>query len=367
MINLKKKIKIVHYLPNLVNGGIESMLLNYYSKLSTEFTFVVVIHNIPEEKCLKAFNDLGITVYQITHWNNNFIKHFKELYNILIIEKPEIFQTHHNLYNFIPCFIAKCAGVKKRISHCHNYLPKKNIKQKLFSFLSYVFSTNQAACGIGAATFLTNKSCVSKNKVKIIYNAIPIDKYKYNPNIRNKIRNLHQWNDFYVYGNVGRFCEQKNQLFLIKIYEQIYANNPNSRFLIIGGDGPLYKAIKDKIDNSSIRNVTTILKNITNVNEYYQAMDFLLLPSLYEGVSVTLIEGLISNLPCIISDTITDEFTSKLIHYASIKSVDSWISEIQNIRNNSNRINYIDKELLEKFDIEKLSKNLSEYYKNLLR
>ena len=44
-----------------------------------------------------------------------------------------------------------------------------------------------------------------------------------------------------------------------------------------------------------------------DINNYLQAMDLMLLPSLYEGFPVTVVEWQANGLPCIVSDTITKD------------------------------------------------------------
>lgn len=356
--------KIVHYIPGLINGGIESMLLNYYSKLNKDFKFVIIVHGQIEENCRHNFEKLGAKIYKIPHWTESIVKHNKELYKILKNEKPDIFHTHHNVYNFLPCFIAYKAGIKIRISHCHNYYPTKSFKEKVFCKLSYLFSTNSAACGKGAAEYLTSKKKVEENKVKIIYNAIDLKKYKYDEEVRKKIRKELKWENKYIYINVGRYCEQKNQLFLIDIYERIYEINKNARFLIIGGTGDKYEEVLNKVNKSKIKEQCILLKNIKNVDDYYSASDCLILPSLYEGFAVSVIESQASALPCVLSPTITKEFESPIIYFSkSLTNLDDWINEIKKAKNNDRNKNNVD---LKKFDITVACSDLKKYYNNLL-
>lgn len=362
---MKKRIKILHYLPNLVNGGIESMLLNYYEYLKDDFSFVVVIHGTPEAGCLKRFQNCGIKVYQISHWTNGLFLHHRELKKIILEEEPDIFQTHHNLNNFIPCFTAKLAKIRIRISHCHNYLPKKNLKQKFYSFLSRIFATDLSACGLGAATFLTNSKMVSQNKVQIIYNAVDVSTFQFQPKIRNQIRKKYHWDHCIVYGNVGRFAKQKNQMFLIDLFEKISQIQKEARFLMIGGSGTEYPIIKKAIETSSISDKIVLLKDISNVCDFYQAMDCFLLPSFFEGFAVTLIEAQMSHLPCIISDTITKEFENEYI-YSLPLCVSTWVDQIKNLKI-ENRDKLIDQKILERFDISLASNHLKKYYFDLIK
>lgn len=356
--------KVVHYIPALVNGGIETMLLNYYSKLNNDFKFIIVVHGQIEENCKNNFKKLGAKIYKIPHWNESLSKHNRELYKILKKEKPDIFHSHHNIYNFLPCFIAHIARIKIRISHCHNYFPMKSFKEKIFCKLSYLFSTNSAACGLGAGEFLTDKKKMERNKVKILYNAIDIEKFKYNEEIRNKIRKDLKWEDKKIYINVGRYCEQKNQLFLIDIFEKIYESNNNSRFLILGGSGDKYEEVLKKVNTSSINKCCILLENVKNVNDYYSVADCLILPSLYEGFAVSVVEAQASNLPCILSPMITKEFESPIIYFSSsLTNVDNWISVVKKVKNINRNKNKID---LQKFDISVAFQDLKEYYDNLL-
>lgn len=360
------KKKVIHYLPGLVNGGIEAMLLNYYGKLNDEFAFDIIVHKDSEPNCKKKFENLGSKIFQICSWMKNPFKNFYQVYRICKNEKPDIFHSHHNLNNFIPCFAAMMAGVKVRISHSHLYMPTKSMKQKFYSFLSRLFSTNYAACGIAAAIFSTNSKIYEKNKVQIIDNAINLEKFKYNAEIRNKIRKQYHWENSHVYGNVGRYADQKNQLFLVDIFKEIAKWDKNAKFVIIGGDGPQYLPVLEKVSQLSIKNDVLILKNIDNVNEFYQAMDVLLLPSFYEGLAVAEIEAQISHLSCVVSDTITQEFESDTVYFASSTSdTRPWMKQIKKLKK-IDRSQKVDNNIIKKYDINQAAITLKNYYLDLI-
>lgn len=78
---------------------------------------------------------------------------------------------------------------------------------------------------------------------------------------------------------------------------------------------------------------------LTNVNEYYQAMDVFILPSLFEGLPISGIEAQAAGLPCLFSDTITEELllNSEIVKYLPIKgpsAIDAWLASINEIKKN---------------------------------
>jgi len=111
----------------------------------------------------------------------------------------------------------------------------------------------------------------------------------------------------FVVGHVGRFSPQKNHAFLMDVAKRICAMNVNAVFLLVG-DGPLRSTMELKAKNLGIsRNI--IFAGIRNdiARLMKGVMDVFLLPSLYEGFPLVLIEAQAAGLPCFIADTISSE------------------------------------------------------------
>jgi glycosyltransferase involved in cell wall biosynthesis len=98
---------------------------------------------------------------------------------------------------------------------------------------------------------------------------------------------------------------QKNHTFLIDVFNEVYKKFPQSRLLLIG-DGDLIENIRSKVKKLGLEKYVIFTGNIKNVNEMYQVMDVLVLPSLYEGLPVVLIEAQASGLKCIVSDKVDE-------------------------------------------------------------
>lgn len=121
----------------------------------------------------------------------------------------------------------------------------------------------------------------------------------------------------------------KNQFYLLKIFQVVLQQNQDSKLLMVG-DGPDEKGLKEYAKELGINKTVKFLGNRNDVTELMQAMDLFLLPSRYEGLPVTLMEAQASGLPSVISDVITKEADiTDLVTRESIESDPSlWAKEI---------------------------------------
>ncbi len=140
----------------------------------------------------------------------------------------------------------------------------------------------------------------------VLHNAIEVDKFIYNENVRNRLKKGMNLNDKFVIGHVGRFMEQKNHDYILEIFKEVLKEEPNAVLLLMG-DGELEEIIKRKAKQLNIYESIKFMGNVNNVNELYQVMDVFILPSLFEGLPVVGIEAQAAGLRCIFSDKVTRE------------------------------------------------------------
>lgn len=146
------------------------------------------------------------------------------------------------------------------------------------------------------------------NSVIMVHNAIDIDRFRFDRSIRSRVRtDLKIKDDEKVIGFVGRLRKQKNPLFLVDILHAITEECDCDVKMIILGEGELGERLRERIEEYSLSDKTIILGNKPNVNEYYQAMDVLVMPSFHEGLPFTAVEAQAAGLHCVVSDRITRE------------------------------------------------------------
>lgn len=299
-----KKIKIVHFLFGLVNGGVEKVLINYFSNFDRNKYDLYIVTQQVEEKCQKDFEKLGFKVYIVPE-KHHIIKYFKEVNKILRTIKPDIIHSHMAETNFIPNFIALINGVKVRISHSHNYYPYHSLKRKICLRISMVVSNKYLACSKDAAIYAFGKKNI--NNVEIINNAFDLSLFKFNNDRRNKIRKeLNINNNDKVILNIGRMVDQKNQLFLIDIFNELLKENNNFKLILIG-NGILKDKIFEKIDLYGISNNILYFDKTNDVSSFLSASDLFLFPTKFEGLGIVLVEAQTSGIQILTSDIVPSE------------------------------------------------------------
>lgn len=216
---------------------------------------------------------------------------------------------------------AKIGGVKTVIVHSHStgidgrHRSIKKILQKTSRPILSRTNFLKFACSKQAAQWMYE----SPEEAHIIRNGIVTKKFIYSVETREKVRKELGIRDEYLVGTVGRFSYQKNPFFELEIIKCLFQKGENAKFLWIGS-GDLQKEIEEKARAYGIYNRIIFLGNTEHVNEYYQAMDAFLFPSLFEGLGFVGIEAQAAGLPCFFSDTITREVgITDLAHFISLK------------------------------------------------
>lgn len=298
-------IRVAQIIGKWLGGGVETVVMNYYrnidrAKIQFDFICDEDSTNIPYEE----IEELGGKVILIPPYQKMFQYHNK-LKKVLKDGKYKIVHSHINTLSVFSLFAAKCAGVPVRIAHSHSTTNKKEWKKNLLKQLlrpfNKMFATDYMCCSELAGRWLFGNKEYDKGNVYLLNNAIDLDKFKYDEKIRKeKRKELNIPDNVLVIGHVGRFVEQKNHEFLIDIFNELYKQNNNSVLLLVG-QGPLMKKIKEKAKKIGLNNNVKFLGQRNDINELYQAMDLFLFPSLYEGLGMVMIEAQYSGLPCIAS------------------------------------------------------------------
>lgn len=309
--------------------GILSCITDYMSVMDkTDFDVRVLATNNAEEVAIQRVKNSGCKIVSIPYRKTNIVKYFFSLYRYLIEEKIDIVHVHgSSSIMSVELIAAKLAKCKVRIAHSHNTTCAHQKADKLLRPIFNVAYTTAFACGIDAGKWM-----FKNRKFIIIPNGREIKKYEYNAQNRIDYRKkLKIPKTSLVIGHVGRFNAQKNHEYLIHIFEELYMKD-KSAYLVLVGTGEKIDEIKSLVKKSIIRDNVIFTGEIDNVASYLSAFDVMLLPSLYEGLPMAVIEWQIAGLPCIVSDVVTKECAiTPLVKFMSIEEKpQEWEVNIEN-------------------------------------
>lgn len=328
----QEPIRVLIVNGKMICGGIESFIMNIYRHIDrTKLQFDFLVHYAQRFFYDDEIERLGGKIHRLTFRNdNNFFKYKKDLANFFR-SHPEYQIVWGQMEGLASIYLkaAKKAGVKTTIAHSHITSAEKSLKGLVKRFLRrnvYKYADYRFACSTEAGKYL-----FKNHDFTLIPNAIDTQRFAYNEAVRIRIREEKGWTDKFVVGHIGRFNEQKNHRYLIEIFDEYHKLNANSA-LCLCGDGELMPEIKKLVESKGLTENVCFTGNIPNVNEFYQAFDCFVMPSLYEGLPVSGVEAQTSGLPCLFADTITREVAllPDRISFLSIKQSPAiWAEQIK--------------------------------------
>lgn len=306
-------IRILHILHSMNRGGAEAMLMNYYRNIDrtrVQFDFLLT----EQKRCLfeEEIESLGGRVFRVPLLRMSnplpYIDGLKRFFK----EHPEykIVHSHTSSKSAVPLWIAKKCGIPVRIAHSHNNKSEGGVSGWMRDFLKIPLknvATDFFACGEEAAIWLYGQNMWKTGNVKILANAIPVEKYEYDVKQRESVRDCYAIQPkTLVLGMVARFSRQKNHMFALDLMKILKEKACDVKMLLVG-DGELKGEIVQKVKEMSLEDDVVMTGVVSDVYNYLQAMDVVLMPSFNEGLPVSLIEVQANGLHCVVSDRVPAE------------------------------------------------------------
>jgi hypothetical protein len=382
-------VRVLHVLGNTNLGGAESRIMDLYrhtDRNRVQFDFLV--HSGEEGFFEKEIRELGGRIFRVPRFR---------IYNYFSYRKAlkEFFQKHHEFALvqghmtstaaiYLP--IAKKAGVKKTAAHARSAGVDKGLKGTMTRFLrrnladkaDYLFTCSELA---GISVY--GEKAVREGKTIFIPNAIDCAGFTFDPEKRKKMREELGLTDALIIGHVGRFHYAKNHEYLLRVFAELCRMSAGAGgstaetgadqkyHLILLGEGPLMEDTRKLAEELGVVDRVHFLGNHKNIADYYQAMDYFVYPSRYEGMPGTIVEAQASGLPCLMSDTICREvIATELVETMSIeKEPKVWAEGLQRridalVSKQENREKYAAKMAAAGFDVQAQAERMMRFYES---
>lgn len=361
---MTKKIRLLHIAFNdLGHGGIQSQIMEVTRRLSDKVDTDLIVWSSKPAYCDSDFEKYGRIIRCPRYEGNSVLRKKLDFITRYFSIKKAVLKTireygpydavHcHKFFECAPCLSAAYkANIPVRIAHSHN--TEKPVKRKKLSYYiknlyygicrHYIrkYATQMIGCSQQAADYL-----FGDGYGKAVYNGIDIEKFNMDnyPSIPHQgIRLVH----------VGKFCEQKNQLFLVDIVKELVDSGVNVNLIMIGQGEYYYDKVKNKIGNFNLNHVIHILPHNSNIPLELSKSDAFIFPSTFEGFGNVLIEAQAMGLSCFVSTVVTPEADCGLLTYIPLEvGAKEWANTIKD---------YIDHKGLEKkrVDISKFNPQMT--------
>ncbi|MCR5657682.1 MAG: glycosyltransferase [Butyrivibrio sp.] len=343
---MQEPIRILHVFGKLGLGGAESRIMDLYRHMDrSRVQFDFLVHSEAEatgKKCPSSdelmlvrepdyfdstVKKLGGNIYAVPRFHGTNARDYKNALRMFFMQHRgewKMIQGHMTSTASIYLPIAKSCGINTTIAHARSAGVDPGIKGVVTKMIRKPLSSAETcdyrfACTENAARAVFGDMLTDAGLVRVVPNAIDLRRFVYNQEVRDKVRKELGLSNAIVIGHVGRFHYAKNHEFLIRTFASfvniLNHDEANSFSMLHGmrvrllmlGEGSLMESMKKLANDLHVLDYCIFAGNKSNANEYYQAMDYFLFPSRYEGLPGTVVEAQAAGLQCLVSDSITPE------------------------------------------------------------
>lgn len=297
---MQQKLKILHVQLLPLLSGVQRVSLNEIVHLKNNFDYSLVCAN--EGPLTEALTAIHIPCYSIPHFCRQLsvskdLNALLALFKLMRQKRFDVVHTHSSKTGVLGRIAAKIARVPKVIHTVHGFaFPAATSKKSyyLYFFLEWFakfFTDELIVLNEKDREIATNKLGYAKECVHIIANGVDVDKFI--PDVTRptseKIKII----------MVGRLWPQKDPKTLFNAVKQLLDNNVNVSVTYVG-DGELMHQLK-KLAQDYTANIS-FLGWKDNISELLPQHNLFILPSLWEGMPLAILEAMSCGLPCLVTN-----------------------------------------------------------------
>lgn len=305
---MKQKIGIMHIRDSSGIFGAERVILTLAKNINrNEFDFMILCMRRGDgksEKLISKAEKIGIKVFPVDVKGRLDIKAVWKINNIIKNNNISIFHSHDFKSDFYGLIASLNLGVK-RVSTAHGST-RDSILKKAYLFINegitYKFFDRIVAVAEDLRGFLEQNK-ILKEKIEVIQNGLDTELLEDETNCSFApplpIKEGHT-----VFAVIGRLYPDKGHRYFIEALSKVYQRYPNITGLIIG-DGPARTEITEQIKELNLEKAVFLCGVRTDMKNVYDAIDFLIIPSLTEGLPYVLLEAMANGIP-VLSTSVGD-------------------------------------------------------------
>ena len=356
---------------DLSNGGVQNVFMNIIANMP-DCDFDLVVFGDGDDYYKDEFLKFGGRIFSFPIYQGNN-KYIAQLDRILWIFRLPLFifcinrkygnydviHCHNYFESFLCNFGAYLSGINVRISHCHNSADPSETKcYKLYTSVLRMIFKRYTNVKIGCSSKANEYLYGDDNDVLVINNFIKVNTW-----LQEK-RKYKTPDGKYLFVHIGRFCYQKNQLFMLEVFKEISLREPDARLAIMGY-GNDEKKLRSYVEENMLSNLVTFYPHDYNKYQLLAESNYMIFPSISEGFGIALLEAQIMDCLCFVSDAIPENTDMGLeVRISLEKTTKQWAEII--LKCIKDRCSYCaDEKKINKFDMRNIMKKYRLIYKNI--
>lgn len=331
-------------------GGVENHVYNISIELVKRGHKVVVITSNDVEG-VDAVNREFMNGIEVCRYPLFFPRLFREVWlmpsmvKMLHTLQADIIHAHG--YRCLSSCIASHLSKRKEVPFVltpHGIFPKRNwfngLVKSIFDYsLGNVLlkSSDKIIALTESNKLLILKTGASRNKTVIVENGVDITKYKEAPNLNVAKKRSDFLGPVLLY--VGRIAWHKNLEKVIQALPSIKREFCDVKFLMVGPDYAKGSANLLRLAKKLGVKDSVVIKGVvpeSALHFYYSIADAFILPSLYEGLSLSMLEAMASKVPIIVrasagaGDILTHNVNALILKNGTPDEISSSVSLLLN-------------------------------------
>jgi glycosyltransferase involved in cell wall biosynthesis len=302
------KTKLLHLITTCNVGGAEMHLLSLVKGLMQTERFDITVAffkgKVQDSRSLVSdFESLGVKVVDLNMKSRFDLSALWRLYRLMRAEQFDLLHTHLFRADLFGLPIGKLAGIPGRVSTVHNTEDFfKNSLVGLALRRSFGFAFQLIAISEAVKKSLIEDVRMATNRIRVIHYGIENESSQIFQDTSIDIRQQFAIGEnIPLIGTVGRLAAQKGHRYLIEAFAKVKRSFPTAKLLIVGHDSEgLRENLEKQIADANLAG-EVFLPGYLDGAQVIQTLDIFVLPSIWEGFGLVLLEAMNAGKPIIAS------------------------------------------------------------------
>jgi glycosyltransferase involved in cell wall biosynthesis len=290
-------VKIEMVVPSMIAAGMETVVANLSRSLTRRGYSVGIT-------CLQRLGELGeklqsegIRVRVVTTpglgtmlWPRPLSRWFREV-------GPDVVHAHSGVW-MKAARAAHAAGVPNVIYTMHGFADVAEWHRTLIERLAATWTTTITVVSEPMKPYVLETLRVKPSRLRVLPNGVDTDHFRPGAPTGEIRRRFGLEPDRVIIGHVGRFSPVKNHELLLHAFARVHDDRPEA-FLVLVGEGPLLVAMQELTASLGIARHVGFWGVCMDMAPLYRDLDVLVLPSILEQTSMSILEAMATGLPVI--------------------------------------------------------------------